>query len=496
MIENVNSSSSLKTKTVTNFFWRLAERTLAQLVGALVSIVLARILLPQDYGVVAIVLLFTSLLDVFVSEGFATALIQKKDADDNDFSSMFYASLFISSIIYLIVFVSAPYIAMYFGSEYSMLCPLLRVLSLQIPLGSFKSIQEAFVSRNLQFKKFFFATLGGTIASAVIGISLALYGVGPWALVAQYLSNSVIDTFILNRIVRWYPKAHFSMGRVLPMLNYSYKLVLVGLVGRAYNELRSFVIGKRYTPADLGYYNRGNQFPSLFLNNIESSLISVLFPVMSSLQDNRENVINVCRRAVKISTYVLFPIMTILALIMEDLIYILLTDKWLPAVPYGIIFCCVYAFYPIYTTNIQAIRALGKSTSFFWYEMAKKVNGIICIIIAVPFGVYAIALSLLAATFVNYFINSISASRVIGYTHKLQILDLLPNLVMTIIMYGAVSLVPQISGSRIVDMIIRIVFATSIYLTLSYLSRNESFLELKSMALSLVNKRKNHANSK
>ena len=471
--------ADIRVKTYTNFFWKFLEQTLGQFVSLVVSIVLARILLPEDYGVVTVVLIFIAVCDVFISQGFASALIQKKEVDDRDYSSMFYASMALSLFLYAILFFTAPYIQHFFGSQYKLLCPILRVMGLQIPISAVKAIQQAVVSRNLQFKKFFWATLGGKCFSAIIGIWMAIKGMGAWALAGQSLSCCIVDTLILSLIVKWRPILYFSWERIKSMISFGSKLVLAGLVDTLYNKLRSFVIGKQYNPADLAFYEKGDQFPSLLMNTTNSSLMAVLFPVMSKFQDDNNSVLQVCRRSVKVCTYILFPIMAILALVSEDLICVLLTDKWIECVPYAQIFCAVYAFYPIYTVNIQAIKAVGKGGAYLILEVAKKVTGILCLVVAIPYGIKWIALSLLIATFINYIINGIAAKLILGYGYRQQIVDILPNVLIVAVMTVVVNLLPKLFVSTIANLTATSSICIALYWVLSLLTRNENYNYLR-----------------
>ena len=475
------SSDSIRQKTISNFIWKLMERILAQLVSTVVSIVLARILMPEDYGVVAVVLILINICNVFVSQGFASSLIQKKDADELDFSSMFYASLVVSSGIYLVIFFAAPMISRFFGEGYELLTPILRVMGLQIPVSAVKSIQQAYVSRHLQFRKFFYATLGGTLVSAAVGIIMALKGFGAWALVGQYLTNTVIDTSILTLTVKWRPRLEFSAARLKGLFAFGSKMLFAGLVDEIYTNLRSFVIGKQYTSADLAFYNKGHQFPSLFITNVNSSLMAVLFPVMSRFQTDRERLVEVCRKAIKVSTFVIFPIMAGLAAVSENFIGVLLSDKWLPCVPYVRIFCGVFAFYPIYTANLQGIKAIGRSGAYLATELAKKVVGITFLLISIPYGVLGIALSLLFATMVNYVINGISAKLVLGYGFKRQVTDILPNVLITAAMMAAVYLLKRVGGPRIAVLLLQTGAGIAAYVLLAFVTKNESFAYLLDM---------------
>ena len=283
-----------------NLIWRLLERGGAQLVTFIVSIVLARILEPEDYGTIALVTVFTTVMQVFVDSGLGTALIQKKDADDLDFSSVFYFNFAVCLILYAGMFLVAPYIAKFYGDI--TLIPIVRVISLTIVISGVKGIQQSYVSRNMLFKRFFYATLGGTIFSAFLGIGMAYAGCGVWAIVAQQLSNTAIDTLILWITVKWRPKKMFSWNRLINLLKFGWKLLVSSLLDTVYNNLRNLIIGKIYSSSDLAYYNQGDKFPKLIVTNINASIDSVLLPTMSQAQDDHERVKMMTRRAIKTST--------------------------------------------------------------------------------------------------------------------------------------------------------------------------------------------------
>ncbi len=298
-MEGHNSPKSL----VNNFVWRFLERTGAQGVTFLVQIILARILDPEVYGTIALVTVFTTIMQVFIDSGLGNALIQKQDADDLDFSSVFYFNMIMCCFLYLLMFFSAPYISAFYNN--TELTPVIRVLSLILIISGVKNVQQAYVSRTMQFKRFFFATIGGTIGAAVVGIILACCGFGVWALVVQQLFNTMVDTLILWITVKWRPKMMFSFKRLKKLFSYGWKLLASSLLNTIYTDIRQIIIGKLYTSKDLAFYNRGQQLPKLITNNINASIDSVLLPSMSQVQDNRERVRAMTRCAIKTSTYTL-----------------------------------------------------------------------------------------------------------------------------------------------------------------------------------------------
>ena len=333
---------STKNNVLSNMIWRFAERCGAQIIQFIVQIVLARILAPEAYGTVAIVVVIANIFQVFVDSGLGNALIQKKDADDLDFSSVFYFNLIWCFILYGIVFLIAPFIASFYNNQG--LTAIIRVLCLTIIISGVKNVQQAYVSKNLQFKKFFWSTLTGTVLSAIIGIFMAYKGFGVWSLVAQRLVNLVVDTFALWVIVKWRPKRMFSFSRLKGLIGYGWKLLASALLDTIYNNLWQMIIGKVYKETDLAYYNQGNQFPNVIVTNINSSIDSVLLPVMSSEQDNKNRVREMTRKAIKTSTYITAPMTMGLAFTATAVVEVLLTEKWLPCVFFLRIFCITYMF--------------------------------------------------------------------------------------------------------------------------------------------------------
>ena len=392
-----------KNSVISNFIWRFAERCGAQIVTFIVSIVLARILAPEEYGTIALVTVFTTILQVFVDSGLGTALIQKKNADDLDFSSVFYFNLFMCLVLYLAMFLAAPYIARFYDDI--SLIPIIRVISLTIVVSGVKGIQQAYVSRNMLFKRFFFSTIGGTLFSAVLGIIMAYAHFGVWALVAQQLSNPIIDTLILWVTVRWRPQLMFSWKRLTKLLSFGSKLLASSLLDTIYSNLRNLIIGKIYSSSDLAFYNQGDKFPKVIVTNINSSIDSVLLPSMSSVQDNHEKVKSMTRRAIKTSTYIMAPLMMGLAFCATPIVQLVLTDKWLPCVPFLQVFCITYMFWPVHTANLNAINAMGRSDWFLRLEIVKKIVGLIILLSTMWFGVVAMAYSLLLSSVLSQIVN-------------------------------------------------------------------------------------------
>lgn len=474
--------------TVKNFIWRFAERCGAQLVTFVVSIVLARILSPDDYGTVALVTVFTTILQVFVDSGLGVALIQKKNADDLDFSSVFYFNFVVCIVLYAGTFFAAPIIASFYNDL--TFIPIIRVISLTIVISGIKGIQQSFVSRNMLFKRFFFSTLGGTIFSAILGVAMAYAGCGVWAIVAQQLSNTAIDTLILWLTVKWRPKKMFSWERLKTLFSFGWKLLISSLLDTGYSNLRSLVIGKMYSPSDLAYYNQGDKLPSTVITNINTSIASVLLPTLASKQDDRKQLKNMTRRAIKTSTYIIVPLMMGLAFCAPPIVRLILTEKWVPCVPYLRIFCITYMFYPIHTANLNAINAMGRSDYFLKLEIAKKVIGMLLLLLTMRISVMAMAYSLLVSMVTGMVINSWPNKKLLKYSFKEQIIDILPNIFIAILMGGVVSVIYIFKLSDVMTLAIQIPLGAIVYIGLSIIFKIEEFQYFKNMAEEMLKSKK------
>lgn len=475
-----------KNSFLSNFIWRFAERCGAQLVTFIVSVVLARILVPEDYGQIALITVFTTIMQVFVDSGLGTALIQKKDADDLDFSSVFYFNFAICLVLYVAMFVAAPFIAGFYSD--SSLTPIIRVISLTIVISGVKGIQQSYVSRNMLFKRFFYSTLGGTIFSAFFGIALAYAGFGVWAIVAQQLSNTAIDTLILWLTVKWRPKKMFSWERLKGLLSFGWKMLTSSLLDTVYNNIRSLIIGKMYSSSDLAFYDQGKKFPNVIVTNINTSIDSVLLPTMSNAQDDASRVKSMTRRAIKTSTYIMAPLMMGLAFCATPVVRLVLTDKWLPCVPFLRIFCITYMFYPIHTANLNAIKAMGRSDLFLKLEIAKKIVGMALLLSTMWFGVMAMAYSLLVSSVLSQIINSWPNRKLLNYGYLEQLKDILPGIALAVFMGCCVNIVTLFQLSNVVTLLIQIPMGAVIYIATSSLLHLESFEYLMDMTRPMVRK--------
>ena len=460
-------------KLIGNFIWRLAERFGARGVTFIVSLILARLLDADVYGSIALVTVFITIFQVFVDSGLGTALVQKKDADELDFSSVFYFNLAVCLILYAILFVISGPLAVYFRTPE--MRPVFRVLGLSLLISGVKNIQQAYVARNMLFKKFFFATLSGTLGAAGIGIYLAWKSYGVWALVAQFLFNDMVDTIILWITVPWRPKKLFSAQRLRGLLSFGWKLLAVSLISTLSNSLRSLIIGKRYTKEDLAYYNRGQQFPQIIALNVDTAIDSILLPTMSQEQDKLDVVLRMTRKAIRIETYVMMPMMMGLAVCSRALISLLITDKWLPCVPYLQILCVIFAFYSVSTTKYNAYKSIGRSDVYLKMTTITSFVDIMILLVSMPYGVMAIALGGLASAAFNHLANAVACKKLFAYRYWDQLMDLIPNSLLSLAMGAAVYAVFLLHLPTYLTLAVQVILGVVLYVLLSRLFHVESF---------------------
>lgn len=462
--------------TFRNLGWKFMERVSAQLVQLVVSIVLARILAPSDYGAVAMVTIFIILANVLIEGGFSSALIQKKDADDIDFSTVLYFSILFSLLLYVVLYFSAPYISMFYGEEYQILTPVLRILGLQVIVYAVNSVQQAYVQKKMLFKNFFLATLVGTIASGVVGLLMAYSGYGIWSIVGQQLTSNILNTLTLYAITRKRPVLAFSIERLKGLFGFGIKLLGANVLITGYQELRALIIGKIYTAQDLAFFDRGKQFPSLVVTNINSSIGAVLFPKMALEQDNIGKVKNSTRISIRFSAYVMSPLMLGLAAISEPFIRLVLTEKWIQSAPFMQLFCIVFLFMPIHTANMQSLKAVGRSGTILKLEIIKKIIELISLFAVVWISVEAIVINMAVLTTLFTFINAYPNRQYLNYSFKEQAKDILPAIVMSIIMFVIISIFNHyVRMNDIYVILADIAIGSTFYIGLSMMTMNKEF---------------------
>ncbi len=481
---------SEKSTVIKSLIYKFMERCGYQGISFIIQLILARLLDPTDYGVLTLLTIFINISQVFVQSGLNTALIQRKDVTEKDFSSVFYVSLFIAVTLYGVLFFSAPFIADFYNMP--QLKSVLRVLALILLPGAFNSIQNAKIAREMQFKKLMYSTFGAAVISGTVGIAMAYMGFGVWALVGQQLSNQISICIIMIFVVKWRPLLTIEFSRVKSLFSFGWKLMCSSLIDVIYRELQSLVIGKKYNSETLGYYNRGKQFPDIVVINLNGSIQSVMLPTLSKEQDNKERMKTMMRRSIVTSSFIVFPLMMGLAVVAEPLISLLLTDKWLPCVPYLRVYCFIYAFHPIHTANLQALNAQGRSDKFLQLEIIKKIYGLITLFITVFCfdSPLAIALGGSVTTIISCFVNASPNKKLLDYSYPEQLKDILPSIIISVIMGVLVYFISLLPLTSWALLIIQIIAGMVIYVALAEIFKLECYTYIKNMVINMLKKRK------
>ena len=474
MSEEKNKEASKINKRVvsTNLMWRFLERFGAYIVSFVISVVLARILDPSTYGVVALMTVVIAFLDVFVTGGFANSLIRDKTATEKDFNTLLIFNIVFSISLYLGLFFLAPSIAAYYEKE--ALTWLIRGEGISLLINGIKNLQYAFVAKNLQFKKFFFATIGGTIVSGIIGIFLALKGFGAWALVIQGLINHFVDSVILWFVIKWRPKFQFSLKLWSKHFSFGWKILVSKIFYNISNSVRQLAIGKKYSDEDLAFYNRGKTYPNIIGQNFTSSVNSVMYPVLAKTQDDYKRFNEVLYKSLLIDVFIVLPMMVGFFCVAESFIYILLGAKWLPCVPYIKIFCVV-----IFLNSIEAIigsgpLALGKSTATMILDIFECLISVGLLIAAIPYGVMAIGYSMIISSFINCTIYFVYLFKLTKFNFFKFLFDSYNSIVSSIVMGVSVYSLLNAQLPFYVIFIIQVLSGVGVYFFLSYIFRNEA----------------------
>lgn len=456
-----------------NISWSFAEKLLTDVINLLISVVLARLLYPEDYGLVALVQIFITISSIFVTCGMGTALIQNKEASDVQISTIFYLNVFVGLALYIILFFMAPIIAKFRGNQE--LTAIIRVLSIKVPLSSVYSIQHSYIQKRMEFKKFFLSSLVGTLASGAVGIIMAYSGYGVWSLVFATLIDQILDSLILFITTKWIPKFKFNLKESERTIIFGFKLLVLELIGRLYEQSRSLVIGLKYNSADLAYNSKGAKFPQQINDLTNSVAIKVLFPVLSNIQDDKEKMIATVRESVIASTYVLSPLLMGFAAVSNKIIPLLLTDKWIGAIPYIQIYCFIYLTSPVSALDNRIIQACGRSDYLFKYNIITiSFNIALLFVVVLCFDKpIAIAESLLVCSVFSSYILSKSVEKITGYTVKEHIKDVLPNYILVFSMMIVVYYIGLIKINNILLLVFQILSGACYYLVLSYLFNME-----------------------
>ena len=478
--------SNIKSKMVSGFLWRFLQNASTQIINFVISIYLARILDTSDYGLVAMIAIFITLASVFIDTGFASAIIQKKELDDVDMDTMFYSGFVSSIVLYAILYFAAPYIADFYHHQELIL--LLRIQSITIIIASLYSVQQALLTRELQFKKGFLPRVIGAIAHGVVGIVLAKKGYGPLALVYSAIANNVACAIVYWIIVKWKPGFSFSIRSFKEMFSFSARILSSSLLDTIFNNIRSLVIGRQYTSDDLAFYNRGDQFPTIIMSQIDGSISTVLFPSLSKYQDNWEDGLRVLRRSLKISMYICLPLMFGLCAVAKPMILFILTEKWAPSIEYVRLAAIGCMFWPL-TANKHALNALGKSKITLRLNTMSKITSLIFLFLTYRHSVRLMIMSTLFASIFYTIVSSFVYQKNLGYRIIDQITDLLPTILLSLVMFLIAYSVSFLNLSNFVTLVLQVLIGVIVYVGGSILFKIDSFYNLLDIIKNIVGKK-------
>ncbi|MEQ2912298.1 lipopolysaccharide biosynthesis protein [Butyricimonas faecihominis] len=479
-------AEALKNKAIKGVGWSFADSILGQGMIFLVGLVLARLLTPEDYGLLAYLTILISVSNSLVDSGFSNALIRKKNAEDIDYNTTFITNLCVSIVVVVLLYFTAPGISLFF--ERMELISLIRVMSTILIINSFSLIQKTRLTKNVDFKTQTKASLISSMVSGLIGIGMALYGFGVWCLVGQQLSRQFLDTLFLWIFTKWYPKIQFSMKSFKELFGFGWKLLVSGLINTIWNETYQLVIGKCYTPATLGQYTRAHQFSSISSSNLTSIVQRVSYPILSELQDDRERLKAGYKRVIKVTMLVAFVLMLGLAAIAEPMIVSLIGEQWLPAVPMLQIVCFSMMLYPLHAINLNMLQVQGRSDLFLKLEIIKKIVAVGPLLLGIFVGIYWMLIGSVMTGFFAYYLNARYSGPFLKYSITEQIKDILPSFGVALTMALVVYVISYINISAMWLLLIQITVGALITFVLCELFKLEEYVEIKSIALSMLSK--------
>lgn len=472
-------SENLKKDTTKGVFWSLIERFGTQGVQFLVMLVMARLLSPNDYGVVGLLVVFVSIAQAFVDGGFSQALIRKKDRTEIDNSTVFYFNIVVSVVIYLIFYLFAPYVSVFYNMP--TLTPFMRVICLSIIINAFGVVQRALFNANIDFKAQAKASLIAIVISGAIGISLALRGFGPWALVWQQLSNLIVNTLFLWIYSEWRPLLAYSWKSFNELFSFGSKLLATSMLNAIYNNIQTIVIGKLYSAKSLGLYSRAAHFADLPSQQFTSVFMRVTFPVLCKVQDDLERLTSVYRRMLRVSAYIVFPLLIGMAAVAHPMIRVFIGEQWIECAYMLQIICFAEMWYPIHAINLDILQVSGRSDLFLKIEIYKKIVSLALLAISAPFGIIAMCYSNLLSSLICLYINTYYSSKILGISLLSQLKDLFPTISLAMVMFVIVQFVIFFISNVFAQLIVGIIVGVVVYVSLSYILRFQEFNELVSL---------------
>lgn len=477
-----------KSRIISSLIWKFCERIGVQGIQFVIQICLARLLTPDDYGMLALVLVFINIAAVFVQGGFGSALIQKNKVDEEDMTSAFFICFGMACLFYSILFILAPGIASFYHQE--RLSLYLRTAGVILFPGAYNAIQNAYIQRNLLFRQLFKVSLNTIVISGAAGIILAASGLGTWALIFQQITYNIVICIFLMKIVPWKPRLNFSGKKAGGLFRFGSRLLLASLLNSIYRNLRNLVVGRNFSAETLGYLNRAEQLPGLIVNNVDGAMQSVLFPVYSSEQENKNVLKALMRKSIKMSSFVLFPMMLGLMAVSKECILILFGETWLPCVPLMRILCLEFVLYPIHTANLQAINSVGRSDIYLKLEVLKKIFGITILSGSIQYGIYGIVTGSVLISIGSAFMNAYPNQTILNYSYVQQIRDILPGFCIAAVMGVTVHMVSYIEMNLFFTLIIKIITGIVVYAGLAFIFRADEMKFFKQLLLHVYNRHK------
>lgn len=481
-------NESLKNKALVGMFWKAVEKIASTGISFFIGIILARILMPADYGLIGMLAIFFAFTELFINSGFSSALIQKKNRTEVDYSTIFYFNLIVSVLLYALLFFLAPFIASFFNTP--QLSLLTRILSLNILVNALSLVPQTRLTINLQFKPQAIVSLLCVIISGTIGILMAYKGFGVWALVVQNISSGIARTALYFYINKWTPRWIFSISSFKQLFGYSSKLLGAGIIGAIFNNIYSLLIGKIFSAKDVGFYTRAMQFPQLLSDLITSVLQGVTFPIMTSIQDDRTRLVSVYGRLMRMIFFLVIPALTLFALLTEPFIRLFLTEKWMPVVPLIQWLCFARMITPISSLNMNILNTIGRSDLFFKVDVIKIPLAIVALIITLPLGLKAVVIGHFITTFISFFINAYFPGKMFGFGALKQMKEMKLTVYATLIMTVCVILMISVLPSDFLKLLVGIPIGLGIYLFASYLMKNEGVTEITVLVNSIYAKMK------
>ena len=468
--------------------YKFIERLSVKGLGLVISIVLARMLATEQFGQIAIMNVFISLSQVIVEGGFTTALIQRKDVTERDYSTVFYINIALAAVCFLALQTGAPWISRYYAEDITL--PL-RIYSVSVFFGAFNALQMARLQKRMQFRKIMICSLIATIISGVAGIVGAYCQLGLWALILYHLMNSFIVCITVFFVERWLPKFEFSLQRAKILFNYGWKMFISAVLCSLYADIRSLVIGKKFSSDDLAYYNRGQQFPQIISQTLDSAIQSVMFPTMASVQDEKNKLARMLRSAETMGAYVVVPVMFGLAAVSESVVRLLLTDKWLPCVPYMQWLCLANAAIPMISSNLIAIKSSGRSDVYMRLEMIRRVAMLVVLLASVFVfkSVLAIAIGCCISSWLDAIISMAPVKRLMNYGIRAQFADLWKIMLAGGVMFGFVQVLNLLNWNSALLLVLQILVGVAVYLTMGFLLRLDTQKALIDLASKLLRKK-------